>query len=100
MPTGKNVIASSMILTLDIPDEFSGQLAAKMGNPARTALEAFAAEAYQLNALSLEQVRTFLGLESRWQAQELLSRRGAWPGLSADEVLKDAKTAAAFTVSR
>ena len=88
-----------MIVTLDIPDEFSGVLTAKMGNPARAALEAFAAEAYHLNALSLEQVRKCLGLESRWETQAVLSKRGVWPGLTADEVLQDADVAAGFTMS-
>ena len=88
-----------MTVTLDIPDEFSGALTAKMGDPARAAMEAFAAEAYHVNALSLEQVRQCLGLESRWETQALLSKRGVWPGISADEVLQDAETAAAFTVS-
>ena len=83
-----------MTFTLTIPDELSGELTAKLGNPGHAALEALAAKAYEQNVFSLEQVRRMLALQSRWQAQEVLSRHGVWPGLCADEILADAATAA------
>lgn len=88
-----------MTVTLTIPDELSGELTAKLGHPALAALEALAAEAYEQNVFSLEQVRRLLALESRWQVQAVLSRHGVWPGLTAEDVLKDAATAANFTPS-
>lgn len=88
-----------MTVTLTIPDEFSAALTAKLGNPNRAALEALAAEAYEQNALSLEQVRRLLALESRRQTQAVLSRHGVWPGLTANDVLKDADVAATFSTS-
>ena len=88
-----------MIVTFTIPDELSAALTEKLGNPSRAALEALAAEAYEQNALSLEQVRRLLALESRWQTQEVLSRHGVWPGLTADDVLKDAAVATTFSPS-
>ena len=65
-----------MIVTFTISDKLSAALTEKLGNPSRAALEALAAEAYEQNALSLEQVRRLLALESRWQTQEVLSRHG------------------------
>ena len=85
-----------MTVTLDIPDEISAQLNARFVNVGRVALEALAASAYARDGLSVEQVRRLLGLASKWEAQELLSQHGVWPGLNADEVMHDAATAATF----
>jgi hypothetical protein len=89
-----------MTVTLDIPDEFSAELAAQFTNVGRAALEALAATAYARDCLSVEQVRRMLGAASRWEAQEVLSRHGVWPGLTADEIMLDARTAAKFAVPR
>ena len=89
-----------MTLTLDIPDELSRELSAKFSNLSRAALEALAAEAYAKDALTLDQVRRLLGLESRWEAQATMSRHGVWPGLTAEDVLKDAEIAAAASLPR
>ena len=78
-----------MTVTLTIPDEVSRDLTAGFANPARAALEALAAEAYERDVLSLEQVRHLLGLPSRWEAQEVLSRHGVWPGTTVEDVHSD-----------
>jgi hypothetical protein len=85
-----------MILTMKIPDDVSSDLQAGFENLGRAALEALAAEAYEKDVLSLEQVRRLLELESRWLAQEVLSRHGVWPGQSADEILQDAANSSRF----
>jgi hypothetical protein len=85
-----------MILTMNIPDDLSSELNAGFQNLGRAALEALAAEAYEKDVLSLEQIRRLLELESRWEAEEVLSRHGAWPGQSADEILRDAATSSEF----
>lgn len=85
-----------MILTLNIPDDLSSELNAGFNNPSRSALEALAAEAYEKDVLSLEQIRRLLELESRWEAQDVLARHGVWPGQSADEILQDAATSSHF----
>jgi hypothetical protein len=85
-----------MILTMNIPDDLSSELSAGFVNLARAALEALAAEAYEKDVLSLEQIRRLLELESRWEAQEVLSNHGVWPGQSADEILHDAATSSSF----
>ncbi len=85
-----------MILTMNIPDDLSSELNAGFQNLGRAALEALAAEAYDKDVLSLEQVRRLLEMESRWEAQEFLSRHGVWPGQSAEEILKDAASSSKF----
>jgi len=85
-----------MILSMNIPDDISSELSAGFQNLGHAALEALAAEAYQKDVLSLEQIRRLLELESRWEAQEVLARHGVWPGQSADEILQDAATSFKF----
>lgn len=63
-----------------------------------SALEALAAAAYEKDVLSFEQVRRLLGLESRWEAQDVLSSHGVWPGTTLEEVLQDAEVATASRV--
>ncbi len=85
-----------MTVTLDIPEDLSAALSAKLGNPSRVAIEALAAQAYSAACFSVEQVRRLLGLESKWDAIEVLSRHAVWPGLSADEIIQDANVSVAF----
>lgn len=85
-----------MILTVTIPDDLAAELGAEFQNLGRAALEALATEAYAKDVLSLEQVRRMLELESRWDAQALLSRHGVWPGQTAEELLADASRSSEF----
>lgn len=85
-----------MTLTMEIPDELAHDLGAGFKNLGLAALEALAVEAYTKDVLSLEQVRRLLEVESTWQTQEVLSRHGAWPGQTADEILADADTSRRF----
>ena len=77
-----------MKLTLTIPDELSD---ASFGDPSRIALEALAARAYEEGVLSEEQVRRMLGLETCWDAREVLSSHGVWPGTTVEDALDDMK---------
>ena len=86
------VVSRSMTVTLNIPEELSGELTAKLGNLGRAALEALAAKAYEQDCLSLEQVRSLLDLKSRWEAQSLLTRLGVWPGTTAESLRSDLAT--------
>ena len=85
-----------MIVTLEIPEDLSAALSARMGNLNRAAMEALAAQAYAAACFSVEQVRRLLGLESKWDAIEVLSRHAVWPGQSADEIVADARVAEEF----
>jgi len=80
---------SRMIVTLEIPDELTSDLKLKFGNLGSAALEALAAEAYEKDALSLEQVRRLLDLPSRWEAQAVLERHGVWPGQTVEDLVAD-----------
>jgi hypothetical protein len=82
-----------MQITLEIPDELS---LPPFGDPSRIAMEALAARAYEEGILSEEQVRRMLGLDSCWDAREVLSNHGVWPGTTVEDILRDAETAAAF----
>jgi hypothetical protein len=81
-----------MKMVLEIPDEISAELARGLADPARAALEALAAAAYGRGVLSLEQVRRLLELDSRWDAQEVLSAHGAWPGMTVNDLDADLET--------
>lgn len=85
-----------MTLTVTIPDDLALALGEGFEDLGGAALEALAAEGYVKDLLSLEQVRRMLGMESRWEAQDMLCRHGVWAGQSADEILKDAETSARF----
>jgi len=78
-----------MKITLEIPDELSS---VAFGDPSRIAMEALAARAYEEGVLSEEQVRRMLGLESCWDAREVLSNYGVWPGTTVEDVLSDMET--------
>lgn len=80
---------SRMTVTLEIPDELTSDLKLKFGNLGSAALEALAAEAYEKDALSLEQVRRLLDLPSRWEAQAVLERHGVWPGQTVEDLVAD-----------
>ena len=80
---------------MHIPDDLSLELSAKFHNLGQAALEALAAEAYEQDVLSLEQVRRMLNLPSRWEAQTLLSQHGVWPGTSVEDFHADMDTLAA-----
>ena len=56
-----------MQITLDIPDELAASLAPRGQDPARAALEVLALEAYRERRLTGYQVRTLLGIPSRYE---------------------------------
>ena len=68
------------------------ELSEQFQDMSRAALEAFAAESYAREILSLEQVRELLALPSRWEAQDFLLKHGVWWGLDAREILTDLQT--------
>ena len=63
-----------MQVTLDIPDDLVPALSAPGQDPARTALEAWGLEAYRRRKLSAFQLRTLLGIESRYQLDGFLKQ--------------------------
>jgi len=87
-----------VILTIEIPDNLIACLPQGSEGMARTVLEDFAVESYRQGRLTAFHIRQLLGHESRWETRDFLSAHGAWAGPSAEEVLADAETAAAFRV--
>jgi len=61
-----------MQITLDIPDDLAVTLSASGQDPARAALEAIALEAYRQQRLSTYQLRTLLGISSRYELDGFL----------------------------
>ncbi len=72
-----------MEVILTLPDELAAD---SFGDPSKIALEALAARAYEAGIFSVEQVRRMLDLPSRWEARDLLSRHGVWPGTTAEDL--------------
>jgi hypothetical protein len=61
-----------MRITLEIPDDLVPTLAAPGQDPSRAALEALALEAYREGRLTAYQLRTLLGIPSRYQLDGFL----------------------------
>lgn len=63
-----------MQVTLDIPDELAAPLAGPGQDPARAALVAWGLEAFRERRISAYQLRTLLGIESRYELDGFLKQ--------------------------
>jgi len=63
-----------MQITLDIPNDLAVALSASGQDPARAALEAIALEAYRQQRLTGYQLRTLLGISSRYELDGFLKK--------------------------
>lgn len=63
-----------MRVSFEIPDELAAVLTAPGEDPARAALEAWGLEAYRQRKLSAFQLRTLLGIESRYELDGFLKQ--------------------------
>lgn len=61
-----------MRITLDVPDDLAPALAGDGQDPARAALEAIGLEAYRQRRISGYQLRTMLGIPSRYELDGFL----------------------------
>ena len=61
-----------MQITLELPEDIAADLAAKGEDLSRTALEAFALEAYRAQKLSTAQLKRVLGYQTRVQVHAFL----------------------------
>ena len=59
-------------MTLDLPDELAASIAPPGEDPARAALEALGLEAYRRRRITGYQLRTLLGIPSRWELDAFL----------------------------
>jgi hypothetical protein len=67
-----------MQVTVEIPDQFARELAPADQDPARTALEAMAIEAYRQHRLTEYQLRQLLGIGSRYELDGFLKEHQVW----------------------
>ena len=61
-----------MRISIEIPDELAAALAGSGQDPARATLEALGLEAYRQRGISAYQLRTLLGISSRWELDAFL----------------------------
>jgi hypothetical protein len=67
-----------MQITLELPEDIAADLAAKGEDLSRTALEAFALEAYRAQKLSTAQLKRVLGYQTRVQVHAFLKAHGVY----------------------
>jgi predicted HTH domain antitoxin len=74
-----------MAITFDIPKSIEDDLVRQVGDISQAAKEALVIESYRTGKLSIGQVASALGLETRFQAEEWLGRHGvSWNYTSSD----------------
>jgi predicted HTH domain antitoxin len=74
-----------MQFTVDVPDDIARQLIPAGRDPARTALEDMAVEAYRAHRLTEHQLATLLGM-GRYELDGFLKQREVWLDLTAEEL--------------
>ena len=89
-----------MTITVEIPDEFAGQLVAAGVEPSRQALEDMAVEAYRAHRLSGKRLRLLLGIGSRYELDGFLKRRGVWLEYTIEDFRREREAPAAVAQNR
>jgi hypothetical protein len=88
-----------MILTVEIPDAAVSALTESYGEMSRAMIESLATEGYRSGRLSSFTVGQMLGHESRWQTQDFLARRDAWPAQTVEEFERELSSVASLMTS-
>ena len=78
-----------MTITVEIPEEMAGALAAPDKDPARAVLEAVALEGYRTNRLTEYQVQLLLGFETRLRVHGFLKENDAYLNYTMEELEHD-----------
>jgi hypothetical protein len=91
--TGKIKRERVMTITVEIPEEFAGQLIAAGKDPARTALEAIALEGYRSDRLSAAEIRKLLGFDTRMEVDAFLKEHGAFLPYTEEDLAHDREVA-------
>jgi len=68
-----------MTVTVEIPDDLAGMLAARGVDPSRAVLEAVAVEGYRRDLFSESAVRRLLGFETRVRVHGFLKEHNVYP---------------------
>ena len=77
-----------MQITVELPDEMARQMIPAGLDPARTALEDMAVEAYRAHRLTEHQLATLLGME-RYELDGFLKRREVWIESTVDDLRQE-----------
>jgi Uncharacterised protein family (UPF0175) len=86
-----------MQVHLDVPEDVAQLFAADPGGITRAALEALAIEGVRSGKLTVHQARQMLGIPSRYEMDGFLKARGVLLPITMEEVVRDGKTAIAFS---
>jgi Uncharacterised protein family (UPF0175) len=78
-----------MNLTVEIPDDLAGQLAAAGGDLSRRALEALALEEYKSGHLTEDELRRMLGFGTRYQLDGFLKAHDVWIEYTLDDFRRE-----------
>jgi predicted HTH domain antitoxin len=81
-----------MAITIELPRQLEQQLQAEWADLERHALEGLVVEAFRSGKLSSHEVGEALGMQSRWEAENFLSERGAYPGYDLEDLQQDRQT--------
>ena len=77
-----------MQITVELPDEMARQMIPAGDDPARTALEDMAVEAYRAHRLTEYQLATLLGM-GRYELDGFLKRREVWLEYTMDDLRQE-----------
>ncbi|MGD0294390.1 MAG: UPF0175 family protein [Terracidiphilus sp.] len=80
-----------MQITVELPDEMARQMIPAGDDPARTALEDMAVEAYRAHRLTEYQLATLLGM-GRYELDGFLKRREVWLEYTTDDLRQEVET--------
>jgi predicted HTH domain antitoxin len=77
-----------MQFTVDLPDELAQRIVPAGADPARTALENMAVEAYRTHRLTEHQLAGLLGMD-RYELDGFLKKREVWLEYNANDLRQD-----------
>ena len=82
-----------MDVAFSLPEDLARRLEEQWGDLSRGTLEAVAAQGYRDGSLTLGEVRTLLGHQTRMETEAFLEERGALLDYSEEELEQDLETA-------
>ena len=86
-----------MQVHLDVPEDVVRQFDAEPGGITRATLEALAVEGVRSGKLTVHQARQMLGIRSRYEMDGFLKAHGVLLPATLEDVVRDSKTALAFS---
>jgi hypothetical protein len=81
-------------ISLDVPDDLVQRLAEKEQDLSRAVLEALAIDAYRMNRITGLQLRTLLGIASRYERDGFLKHHGVMPDYTIEDFDREGETSA------